>query len=239
MDQTAQPRYESEMEELVQASFSSRQCARCGARIVSSPRADGKPSAWKDSPVLIADTDGALEQLTIEKDEREAPYVVDALTGRESPLMVSLTDENDLLGVAWAEPAVGSRVIGVGFDLAEASDFDGTRIGNRFVQLVFSEFEQALAVEVHPDDFRLGRAFVFSAKEAAFKATSQAVRRWYATHDEKIAFGVRDFQMQPDGTEILCEKRTGSLEKLGIDSIAVTHVAFDGYVACCAVALGV
>jgi phosphopantetheinyl transferase (holo-ACP synthase) len=237
MDETERVVFEAQSAALSSRIFAGRGCSRCGIRIVSRPREDGRASSWHDTAVTILRPDGTLEELPIAHDERQAPYVVGDGSGGESRLMVSLTDENDLLGVAWAEPLPDSAVMGVGLDIASTSDFGMDERGDRFVRLLFTQAEQEEAERTHPENVPIGRAFVFSAKEAAFKAASQALRAWHLEHEEKVPFEVRNFSLQTDGTEALSEKRAGTFEKLGIGSIVVEHVALADAVATCALAL--
>ena len=223
--------------ELADNLLEGRGLLRYGVRIVSDPLGNGKASSWEDTTVSIEGRDGTLEELPIDHDERGAPYVIGEGPGGEARLLVSLTDEDNLLGVAWAEPSAGSKEAGIGIDIASTAEFARTEAGDRFARLLLSDFEQSLASDIHPEDVAMGRAFLFAAKEAAFKAASAAVRSWYLSHDDEVFFEARDFQMAGDGSEVLAEKRADTYERLGIGHIEVSHVPFGRYVACCAVAL--
>ena len=100
------------------------------------------------------------------------------------------------------------------------------------------EGEQAL-VSAADGLVPLLRAKVFSAKEAAFKSTAAALRRWYGSHDEELYFEARDFELvswsesrgagRRDRAAIACEK-------LGISRIEVSFTEYAGMAFCVAIA---
>lgn len=171
-------------------------------------------------------------KLQISYDEREAPYVVAEHGRTERPgFLISLSDENDHLACAWAQTAEHSSLVGVGIDLASPADFGKREGTERFIALIFSERERALAAELYPDDPPLAFATLFGAKEAAFKATAAPLRAWYSTHTEALAYEVRDFGMTQRGIE-RGELRHGAaqraLDRMGITRIEIRHGAVDG-----------
>jgi len=174
--------------------------------------------------------------IDVAHDDRGAPYAA----GTDSPL-ISLTDEGDLVACAWATPQEGSRVLGVGIDLADPSDFDRENARERIVRLMFFDEERALAKGAGLDDRPLTWARLFSAKEAAFKATSQALRAYYRTNDEELFFEVRDFS-STSWDEVHGVARVGDAAygaaRLDIQTIKVYATEVEGLALTCAIALG-
>ena len=181
--------------------------------------------AHETGRIELPDDNGSIA-LPVAYDEREAPFVV-APDGTERACdLISLSDEDDLLACAWARLGDGSNVCGVGVDLASRDDF-GPRPGTeRFCELMFSERERELAHRLYPHDLPLAFATLFGAKEAAFKATAHALRKWYLTHDELLEYEVRDFGMTEPGLE-RGEMRRGAaqaaLDRMGITRIDVHY----------------
>ena len=140
---------------------------------------------------LVSLPDGSI--VRISHDERGAPFVLAADGAEDYNLLVSLTDEKRVAACAAAKADESADLLGVGIDLASPEDFAGER-GERFNHLIFSTGEQRLAPTL-ADDAALGFAFVFSAKEAAFKACAAPLRRWYDKHDEELAFDVTEFEL--------------------------------------------
>ena len=134
--------------------------------------------------------------LRIVHDERGAPYALTAAGEEDKGLLVSLTDEGDVVACAAARVGTPSDLVGIGIDLASPEDFAGER-GARFNRLIFSEHEQALAHAL-ADDEATGFAFAFSAKEAGFKACSAPLRRWYDNRDEVLEFDLTQFELADD-----------------------------------------
>lgn len=113
--------------------------------------------------------------LHVEHDGAGAPLLVDA-NGVESSVLISLTDEDGVRGIAWAQPGEGSDVVGVGIDLAVRGDFPFTEKVMRGYRRIFTEREWEMIHALAPDDLDLGATLLFSAKEAAFKSASQRIR---------------------------------------------------------------
>jgi phosphopantetheinyl transferase (holo-ACP synthase) len=223
--------------ELTSSMLEGRGCRRFGVRIARCPCATDDAGRREETSVEIEGRDGTPEEVPITHDERGAPYVRGEGPGGEARLLVSLSDEDGLLGVVWAEPDAGSEVVGVGIDIASTAEFARTDAGDHFTRLLFSDLERSLAMERHPEDIAMGRAWLLAAKEAAFKAASASVRTWYLHHEEEVYFEARDFLMARDGREVLSERRAGTYGRLGIGRIEVAHVPLGRHAVCCAVAL--
>ena len=145
---------------------------------------------------LIPELEGGT--LRVVHDERGAPYALTDAGAEDKGLLVSLTDEKDVVACAAARVDVSSDLVGIGIDLASPEDFAGER-GARFNHLIFSEREQALAPTLAADE-ATGFAFAFSAKEAGFKACAAPLRRWYDTCDEVLEFDLTEFELADDHT---------------------------------------
>lgn len=185
-----------------------------------------------------------LPSLHLVHDEREAPYATatgQSATTHPLPTHVSITDEQGLVLVAWAEPAEDAHVLGLGTDLASTSDFAGHR-GETFNHLLFTERERKVASAIAPEREELACAFAFSAKEAAFKACAAPLRRWYLTHDEELSFEVRDFELTDAYQETGSARKgdaTRAMEALGISSIRLGRTTIEDMALTFAVALDV
>ena len=176
----------------------------------------------------------------ISHDEREAPFVIDDEGREQSDIKISFSDENDYIACAWARTKVGSRLLGVGIDLASTDDFGDKPAAQRFISLLFSDREHEIAREAYEADPSFAYAMLFGAKEAAFKATAQPLRTWYDTRDEELAFEVRHFSMVDPGIE-RGEQRNGSaqhaMDRMGVSLISIHHVPLDGMALVVATAL--
>lgn len=135
--------------------------------------------------------DGSI--VRISHDERGAPFALGMDGTEDYNLLVSLTDEKGVAACAAAQTDGSADLRGLGIDLASPEDFAGER-GEQFNPLIFSASEQRVAPMLADDD-ALGFAFVFSAKEAAFKACAAPLRRWYDEHDEELAFDLTEFEL--------------------------------------------
>lgn len=118
---------------------------------------------------------GASFRLHVEHDAAGAPYLADD-QGAESPIMITLTDEDGIRGVAWAQPSSESALMGLGIDLAVRGDFPFEERMVRSYRRIFTEREWETIHALAPDDPDLGATLLFSAKEAAFKSASQRIR---------------------------------------------------------------
>ena len=187
------------------------------------------PHAWDDDAMrLVPLTDG--QRLRVAHDEREAPYVVNGAGEEESALLLSLTDEDIMALCVWARMKPGSPVAGIGVDLASLEDFDGTR-GARFNHLIFPEHEQRAAERLCPERPALGYAYLFSAKEAAFKACAAPLRTWYRAHSEELLFSVLNFELGSDdrhevGTARHAEAQA-AMNAMGIRAIELHRTQID------------
>lgn len=173
-------------------------------------------------------------------DERDAPFVVDEDGDEREEELISLSDEGWRVACAWVHAHAGSSIRGVGVDLAASADFAPRPGSETLIRAMFSERERELARELYPDDLPLAYATLFGAKEAAFKATAQALRSWYRAHSEALEYEVRDFCMTEPGVE-RGEMRRGAaqaaLDRMGIARIEVRYAALDDMALVVAVAL--
>lgn len=177
-------------------------------------------------------------------DEREAPVPLDE-GGRElESLLVSITDEGEERMLAWVRIPEGSDVVGIGVDLCSTGDFAEDERGDHFARLLLTDTEKRL-VEKMEGTVPQRRARVFSAKEAAFKATAAPLRRWYEAHDEELGFEVRDFELcsveRSAGSVARGTARSGRAERacelMGVSRIEVSFANYADMVLCVAVAL--
>lgn len=174
-------------------------------------------------------------------DEREAPFVTGPDGMPDDTLLVSLTDEGQVRLCAWVRIETGSRVRGIGVDLASTDDFAGER-GERFNRLLFTSEELAWAdARTETDSLERSLAYAFSAKEAAFKSLAAPLRTWYVSHTEELVFDLRDFELADDCHESGTARRgraARSMDRMGISCIELARTDFSGLVLTFAVALG-
>lgn len=175
-------------------------------------------------------------------DEREAPVPL-GRDGERRDLLISITDEGVHRMLAWARVPEGSDVVGVGVDLCSTDDFGQDEHGERFARLLFTEGEKAL-IEAGEGPVPTRRARAFSAKEASFKSTAAALRRWYEGHDEELFFEAMDFELC-EGDVVRGTARARSkcraqraCERMGISRIEASFADYEGMVLCVAIALG-
>ena len=168
--------------------------------------------------------------IPIAYDDRGAPYPTDE-TGRErDDLLLSLSDEDDLVACAWASPAPGSRLVGLGCDLVSIRDFAEDPRGERMAELLLTSEERALAQTLIPDNVPASRAVLFGAKEASFKACAAPLRTWYREHDEKLIFEVRHFHTVDGVTErgdARDKAAQHALDALGIVCLSFSYTTLD------------
>ncbi len=184
----------------------------------------GAPSwgAHTSGHIDLGDRNASLT-LPIAYDDRGAPLVVDARGNERHDLLVSLCDEGHTLACALVRTQHDSSVAGVGLDLAPASYFSRPETEQLLASL-FSKRELELAHTLYPQDLPLAFATLFGAKEAAFKACAHALRLWYATHDEPLAFEVRDFGMEEPWVEhggLRHGAAQRAMRKMGIERIEI------------------
>lgn len=161
-------------------------------------------------------------------DEREAPFCVEG-----DGTLVSITDEDELALCVWAVPRPDSDVVGIGVDLASTCDFAGAR-GERFNHLLFSEHEQDFVQRHYSEEPALGYAYAFSAKEAAFKSLAAPLRAWYTTHEEELAFEVREFELEDATHErgtLRHARAQTAMDAMGIRTIELFHTVPPGIAA--------
>lgn len=181
-------------------------------------------------------------------DEREAPVVIRADGSRDDTqadsswddsILVSLSDEGELAACAWARVAEGSRIAGLGIDLADPIDFAGKR-GATFNHLLFTERDEELAATLSPRDPALGYAFAFSAKEAAFKACAAPLRAWHRSQSEELLFDLRGFELADERHEAGTARHgeaQRALDAMGIESIELARLTVNGLALTIALAL--
>ncbi len=202
-------------------------------------------SSWREREDALTSLISAGASLTpsVAHDERHAPYLQEPSGNERRDLLLSLSDEGEMLAAAWAQPGENSPLLGLGIDLCAASRFE-PRPGRRDrARLLLAKRERALAPSIwpRPEDLPLAYATLFAAKEAAFKATAVPLRRWYESHDDELRFGVRHFVMEGP----LVERGTGrdgaaqrALDALGIARIEVRYAQLDEMALVVACALG-
>lgn len=221
----------------------------------------GAPSWGSRTGSIELPTDTGPCTVPLSHDEREAPYAVGPDGKERRDLLLSLTDEGDYLCCAWARVGAESPLVGVGVDLCGVAHFrKRTPPAKRDLSLLlFTERERELIEQLSPESGAVAqagtdadetaaddaeayaKAVLFGAKEAAFKATSAPLRRWYEHHDERLRYEVRHFVMEEPTTE----RGTGrngaaqaAMDAMGITRIAVQHTCVEGMALVTAVALG-
>ena len=136
-------------------------------------------------------------------DEREAPYVVDDEGNERTNMLISLTDEEDVIACAWARREGPSALMGVGVDLSAMSHFaerPATSTRRDLSLLLFTPEERTLIPALDEDEL-VAKAKLFAAKEAAFKSCAQPLRTWYRCNSQRLLFEVRHFVMEDVGIE--------------------------------------
>lgn len=191
---------------------------------------------------------GVDRRLTVVHDERGAPVVlgcgsVSSLHHANDDILVSLTDEDGLALCAWALATDAPAVMGLGVDLASTSDFAGSRRCDSDL-LLFSRAELELVPELGGEDLELGYAYLFSAKEAAFKALAAPIRRWCRGSGEAgegLSFDILSFEMADPRHETGTARRGSAqqaMDRLGVGSILLGRTVLQGRALTIAVALG-
>lgn len=214
--------------DLVNDALSRFECQRWGVAMCI-----GKNWREYDSSTLLT-TGSPLPSEDVLHDERGGPYFAGKNGKEPADMILSRTDDSGLCLCVWAERGNGGSPLGIGIDLAAADDFKNRRNGSeQFARLVLDKNEILLARDIFVNDYPLGYAYAFSAKEAAFKSTAPALREWYRTHNEQLIFEVREFvQTEPGrmrGTGLNGNAHK-ACSKLGITDIAVSYAILPGAV---------
>ena len=213
--------------QLLCAALNGHGIASCGVAITSADLC-GKE---------VIDADG--KDVIVSHDGRNAPLLMDAGGHELHDFLVSITDEQDTRMLAWMRRGVGSAIVGLGIDLCSTTDFASDERGDHFARLLLTNGERKL-LDCDDSSLPLRRAQTFAAKEAAFKAASAPLRRWYETHDSELAFDVRDFELWPNGI-VRGTARSGRAARachmLGINRIEASFSEYKGMALCVAVAL--
>lgn len=217
-----------------------REC--CGCSQIGLAALSGS-SSWRDCEERLTSLIAAGENLapSVAHDERHAPYLQGPSGEERRDLLLSLSDEGEMLAAAWARPDEDSPLLGLGIDLCAASRFEPRPGRHNRARLLLTERERALAPSIWPDNLPLAHATLFAAKEAAFKATAAPLRRWHESHGGELHYGVRHFVME----EPLVERGTGrdgtaqqALDALGIVRIEMRYAQLYGMAIVVACALG-
>lgn len=183
--------------------------------------------------VKIVPLSGDTVTLRIGHDERRAPFAIGP-DGAEEACFVSFTDELDCSICAFCAAPLGTAV-GLGIDLCSNDEFSDTPANRRFAKRFFTSAENALEVNCPSNELAQLRARLFSGKEAAFKATSQALRSYYRSNSDEIRFTVRDFEID-NGKAHGTRRCRDALRKLGITHVHVHSIAYRSMTLTCAVA---
>lgn len=174
--------------------------------------------------------------LDLTHDVRKAPVAVNK-EGNELPhRLVSLSDEKDTGLIAVVDKDQLCPVVGIGIDLCAYDDFSDNENNRRFSRKFFDAEELGHIKHQSGSPFACACARAFSAKEAAFKSTSRALRLNEHTKDLPH-FTIREFKWQ--GAGIKPAQSIGpALADLGIDSIALRQFTYRDMVLSIAAALG-
>ena len=187
------------------------------------------------SDLGVFQADWAIE---IAHDDRGGPVAARADGSEDTSLLLSLTDEDETVLCGWVRREPGSGLLGLGIDLVRLDDFRGER-GRRLEQLLLTERDREVVRAAWADDPEAGAAFAFSAKESAFKACAAPLRRWYETHDERLVFDLRSFELI-DATHEAGTARRGeaqrAMDAMGIAEIELCYELREPYILTCALA---
>ena len=180
--------------------------------------------------VHILDTDAIPRFLrdtgiTITHDERGAPIATREDGTEDAHVLLSITDEDEFALCGWAQKDEKSPFVGLGIDLVNLGDFAGER-GRDLERVLLTERDRQIVDAAWPDEPKLGWAYAFSAKEAAFKSLAAPLRRWYETHDGELAFDVRGFELA-DVCHAQGSARHGdaqrAMDAMGIERIELSY----------------
>ncbi|RHD73333.1 hypothetical protein DW781_07735 [Olsenella sp. AM30-3LB] len=199
-------------------------CAQCGVEVLKGARMWGQATDCLPFPVS--------------HDCNGAPIAVDSHGNEMHDVLISLSDENDILACVWTGVNPGTPVLGLGIDLCSPQYFEGGR-DHQAMQLL-DRRELELARELEPSEYSMGCAKIFGAKEAAFKSLSAPLRKYSKANGESLFFEVRSFSMTELGLEA-GSSRYGdakrAMEALGVARIAVRLERVDHMAIAVAVAL--
>ncbi|HQE69517.1 MAG TPA: 4'-phosphopantetheinyl transferase superfamily protein [Atopobiaceae bacterium] len=153
-------------------------------------------------------------------DDRGAPYLLGADGLEDRNLLVSKTDEEAAVLIAWIRPEQGSPVVGFGIDLVALDGFEGKH-GAFFVKHLLSEQDLRFLPEISSSG-PTASAYAFSAKEAAFKACSQPLRAWIDAYGEGFYFEARGFELA-DATHEQGTARKGEAQA-AMDALGIAQI---------------
>lgn len=177
--------------------------------------------------------------VSVVHDGRGAPLVTYANGQENERLLISASDETDIVVRCHAELEEESELVGLGVDVVPIDDLSGER-GAYLQKLLFTERDRSIVESGWAGRLEEGYAFAFSAKEAAFKACAAPLRIWYSTHDEELSFDLRGFELA-DPTHAQGTARRGeaqrAMDAMGIACIELSTLTFGAYVLTFAFAL--
>lgn len=202
-----------------------------------------KTKALPERPHIVEkDRLGVFEEemgIAIAHDGRGGPFATRRDGTEELSLLVSFTDEDEEVLCGWARRETGSRLVGLGIDLVPLDAFAGER-GQRLKQLLLTDRDREVADAMWPDEPEIGCAFAFSAKESAFKACAAPLRRWHESHDERLVFDLRSFELADSSHELGTARRgeaQRAMDAMGIAEIALGYELREPYILTWAFAL--
>lgn len=213
---------DSALTELSEAAFAQLGCVDHGVVVLHGARSWG---AHERGSIELPLKDGSVV-VPIAYDERNAPFAVDAQGNEVGDLLLSLTDEDDYLACAWARVQPSSDLVGVGVDLCSTVRFCERQGKRDLGRLLLTEHERELASALVPHDDALGKATLFAAKEASFKALAAPLRTWYQRESDELLYELRHFVMDRPGHE-LGTGRNGAaqaaMDRMQIQELRVHH----------------
>ncbi len=186
-------------------------------------------------------------------DRHHAPYVATVYADGtydadlySEDVLISITDEDAYACALAAVPSEGSRLAGVGIDLANTRDFRLDCDYERFYRFLFTDNELRMIERVPEETRPVLATSLFSIKEAAVKSVAPLVRRYEATHaTERMRARLHDLEVLFDGDvrspgdfiadahrgEVRCFGLTGEhMELIGMSRIRVGLVPGRRYV---------
>ena len=170
-------------------------------------------------------------------DRRGAPYALTRDGEPDASLFVSCTDED-----AWRVDALllhgdGAPWLGMGIDLCSVDEFTDTPSNRRFWSRTFTEAELAVASGVH-SALALSRAWLFAAREAAFKATAAALRERERAGAAVPTYSFANFEVVSTHEAVPIGRAKAALDELGLGSLTLASTVLNGRALVLALAQG-
>ena len=216
----------------------------CGICVIDTT---ATPTNSEELALSVVSKELSLHQkLLYTHDCNGAPFVYNTETGSEVPLLISVSDEDELLCLTWAMETSANtpdstQISGIGIDLASRGCYTNLLDEEQVLRHMFFDSELTWVHEHFSDDLDQGLTLLLSVKEAAFKSAACAAHRAGLKAPEDVYFEFRGLEVVPDkeapvqtecltftakGTNHAGDSVTGLL-KAGISQILVHTVYYD------------